>query len=85
MLVAIGLFLVWYILSFAGEEMVKSGTLKPLAGMWGSTLLLLPLALFLIRQARNDSPIFRKETYLRLWAMIRNRFVRSPKLPSAGA
>ena len=73
MLVAIGLFLVWYILSFMGEKLVTGGALSPLVGMWGATAILFPLALYLIRQAKNDSPVLRKESYSWLAGAVRKR------------
>lgn len=81
MLVSIVLFLIWYILTFVGEKMVTSGSLPPWLGMWGSTILLLPLALFIIRKARNDSPLFQKESYIRIWGSIRNRLGLRKALP----
>lgn len=82
MLVSIVLFLVWYILSFTGEKLITSNSLPPWLGMWGSTIILLPLALFIIRKARNDSPLFQKESYARIWAAIRSRFGRRKTLPT---
>ncbi len=82
MLVSIVLFLIWYILTFVGEKMVTSGSLPPWLGMWGSTILLLPLALFIIRKARNDSPLFQKESYLRIWTTIRSRLTAHKSLPA---
>ncbi len=79
MIAAISLFLIWYIISFAGERLATGGKVTPLLGMWGSTLLLLPLALFIIRKARNDSPLFQKEPYLRAWAAARRFFVPKSK------
>ncbi len=82
MLASIVLFLIWYILTFVGEKLVTSGSLPPWLGMWGSTILLTPLALFIIRKARNDSPLFQKESYLRIWNALRSRFVRRTSIPA---
>ena len=41
---ALIIFLFYYIVSMAGEEMVKSGTLPPALGMWLSTIILVPIA-----------------------------------------
>ena len=74
---AIIFFIIWYILSFSGEKLSTSGALMPVVGMWMSTILLLPLAFFLIGKARADSPVFTREWYARRWAAIR------PYLPFA--
>ena len=47
-LIALGVFLLYYSLSMLGEQLVKIGSLQPWAGMWLSTLTLLPMAAFLI-------------------------------------
>ncbi len=44
---AIGVFLSYYIISMVGEQMVKSGTLSPEIGMWLSTIILVPFAMLL--------------------------------------
>jgi lipopolysaccharide export system permease protein len=46
-LLAIGVFLSYYIISMVGEQMVKSGTLSPDIGMWLSTIILVPFAILL--------------------------------------
>lgn len=55
---AIGIFLAFYVLSMLGEQMVKSGQVSPVIGMWMSSLILLPLAVFLTRQAMRDASAF---------------------------
>ena len=46
-LLAIGVFLSYYIISMVGEQMVRSGTLGPDIGMWLSTIILVPFAMLL--------------------------------------
>ena len=41
---ALIVFLFYYIISMVGEEMVKSGTIPPAWGMWLSTIILVPIA-----------------------------------------
>lgn len=72
MVIAIIFFLVWYIISITGEKLSRSGALPAWEGMWISTVMLLPLALLLVRQARNDSRIFSKEWYVRVWRRFRS-------------
>jgi lipopolysaccharide export system permease protein len=70
--VAIGFFVIYFVISKTGEELAQSRVLTPFMGMWMSTAMLLPIALFMIRQARNDAPVFSKEWYLRRWNKIRD-------------
>lgn len=70
MIFAVGFFLVWYIITITGEKLSKTGALPAWIGMWMSTAMLLPIAFVLIRQARNDSQIFSKEWYGRIWRAV---------------
>lgn len=65
-LVAIILFLVYYIVTIFGERMIKSGAFEPLQGMWISTLLLFPMSVFLTYKAATDSSIMNIDAYV-LW------------------
>lgn len=64
--VAVVFFVFYHIMSITGEKLSTSGALPPYLGMWMSTAMLLPIAFFIIRAARNDSSIFTKDLYLRI-------------------
>jgi len=65
LVVAVTFFVIFHILNISGEKLAKSEAVQPWMGMWMSTIILLPLALWLIGKARNDSRIFTKEWYTR--------------------
>lgn len=52
---AILIFLGYYILSIVGEQMIRAGSLEPWLGMWMSTFILFPLACLLTSKASRDS------------------------------
>ena len=56
-------FLLYYILTISGENMVDSDIIEPWKGMWMSTILLIPLGLFLTLKAANDSALFDRDVY----------------------
>ena len=56
-----------------GEKYAKEDILTTFGGMWMATLVLLPLGLFLMYKALQDSQLFNKESYYRLF----KRFKRS--------
>lgn len=68
--VAIILFLIYYIVTIIGERMVKSGSLEPLFGMWMSSLLLFPMSIFLTYKAATDSSIMNIEAYTRWFTKL---------------
>lgn len=58
-------FLVWHISSIAGEKMVESGVLPAFMGMWMSSMILLPIAVFLTYKAAKDAALFDRDTYIK--------------------
>lgn len=56
---AIFVFLVYYILSIVGEQMVRSSTLSPVVGMWLSTAVLTPVAFLFTRLAMREVHVLR--------------------------
>jgi lipopolysaccharide export system permease protein len=64
--VAVSFFVVYHITSITGEKLSTSGALPPAVGMWMSTAMLLPIAVFIINAARNDSALFTKDKYMRI-------------------
>lgn len=62
-LIAVLYFVLFHVLNVTGEKLAKGMIIPPFAGMWLSTLVLLPLALFLTYKANNDSVVFRGEWY----------------------
>lgn len=61
--VSVFFFVLFYTLSIMGEKMAKEGVLSPFQGMWFSTVLLLPLAVFLVYKASLDSVLFNVDAY----------------------
>ena len=74
---ALGFFITFHILNITGEKLAKSASLPPWGGMWMSTFIMLPIAIWLIISARNDSQLFTKELYIRIWRSIK-RIVQKP-------
>ena len=61
--VSVLFFVVYYVISIAGEKMAKEGTWDAAFGMWFSSLILLPIAIYLTRIATNDSNLFNLDWY----------------------
>ena len=53
-----------------GENMVESEFIEPWKGMWMSSIFLAPLGIFLTYKAANDSALFDREAYKRIFASI---------------
>ncbi|MGB0915532.1 MAG: LptF/LptG family permease [Crocinitomicaceae bacterium] len=52
------LFMVYFVLITVGDNMAKADSVSPFVGMWFASLVLLPIAIWLMRAAANDAPIF---------------------------
>lgn len=61
--ISIAFFLCYHIISITGEKMAKEGVISVERGMWQSSLLLLPLGIFMVYKATHDSALFDMEAY----------------------
>ncbi len=68
--VSVLFFVFYYIISITGEKFVKDGALHPFVGMWISSFILLPIAIFLIYKSTNDSAIFNVDSYKQRWKKL---------------
>jgi lipopolysaccharide export system permease protein len=68
-------FLIYHISSITGEKMVETGKLSPFEGMWLSSLILLPIAVFLTYKAAKDAALFDWDVYVRITDRV-NAFFR---------
>jgi lipopolysaccharide export system permease protein len=66
LVISVLFFIIYYIISITGENFVEKGVLPATAGMWLSSLIFLPIGIFLTYKATNDSVILSSETYLRV-------------------
>ena len=71
------LFLVFHIISTTGEKMAKQGVMEPFFGMWLSSLVLLPLGIFLTYKALSDSSLLDFQSYTnsikRLFGLLKKK------------
>ena len=68
------LFMVYFVLITIGESLATSGSLSPFTGMWFSSFVLAPIAMYLMYAAANDRPVISKEFIYRI-----NPFKRKKK------
>ncbi|MCD8072183.1 MAG: LptF/LptG family permease [Alistipes sp.] len=73
--VSVLFFVIYYIISITGEKLAREGTWSAVGGMWLSSFILLPIAIFLVYKATNDSNLFNAEWYINLFKKIKNFFL----------
>ncbi|HNP22354.1 MAG TPA: LptF/LptG family permease [Panacibacter sp.] len=63
---AIAFFVLFNMLNTFGEKFAKQGVTSVFTGMWLSSIVLMPIGIFLTYKAMKDSQLFNKEFYYRL-------------------
>lgn len=65
------IFMVYFILITIGDGLANSGSISPFLGMWFSSMALAPIAIWLMYSAANDSPVFSKDAWKKLFRLKR--------------
>lgn len=73
---AVAFFVIFNIFFMTGEKMARKDVMATWSGMWLSNIVLMPIAIFLIVKAMNDSNLFNKEFYVRIFNRIKKFFTR---------
>jgi lipopolysaccharide export system permease protein len=79
-LVSIIFFIIFYLLSNQGEKWARQDAMSPLLGIWAADLILLPIGLFFLRQARLDARLFDSDYYNIAWDKLKNRLNRKKNI-----
>lgn len=85
--VSVLFFVVYYIITITGEKFVKDGQWSPFWGIWISSFILFPIAIFLTYKSTNDSALFNPDAYkkrlepvIALYRRIRGHFKKNKNL-----
>ena len=62
--ISVILFIIYYIIDNMGKKMATEGIWDVWFGMWFSSIVLLPLGIFLTYKAANDSELFNSENWI---------------------
>jgi lipopolysaccharide export system permease protein len=81
--ISIILFIVYHVVTITLEKMVLESKMQPLAGMWASQCIFLPIGLWLSFKAANDSPLFDASAYPRLFGWLNSLFARKKNAPAS--
>lgn len=73
LVIAVVFFLIFHLLNIFGEKFVKEGILDPILGIWLASYVLVPVGVFLVYKATNDSQLLNYEAYF--------KFIKKIKLP----
>ena len=77
--VAVIIFIFYYIVNSLGYNLAYGGTIPPWLGMWFSTAVLAPIGAFFTIKSNNDSVVFNMDAYTqffrRLWGIRTKRHI----------
>ncbi len=79
-LVSIFFFIIFYLLSNQGEKWARQDAMSVWLGIWAADLILLPIGLFFLRQARIDARLFDADYYSIAWDKLKNWLKPEKKL-----
>lgn len=68
---AVIFFVIFNIFFMVGEKMARKDVMATWSGMWLSNIVLIPIAAFLIVKALNDSQLFNKDYYNKIFRLIK--------------
>ena len=70
LVISVILFIVYYIIDNGGYKMARDGRLDVWQGIWLSSMVLLPLGIFLTYKAVNDSALFNFDVWRNRWRRL---------------
>lgn len=74
LLAALGFFVVYFIMTSTGKKLAEQNAVEPWYGLWLATMVLFPIAIFILFKARNDSKLFSRESYTHFLNKFKNVF-----------
>ena len=81
-LVSVIFFVIYYVIILFGEKTARDGILPAYIGMWISTFILFPIAIYLTYKAATDSNLMSGDWYYNQWIKVRewwNKHIASKK------
>ncbi len=79
-IISIVFFILYYVMSITGKKWAEEGLVTPFLGIWGFSLVLLPVGLFFLRQAKNDARILESDFYAVIVEKLRARFFKKSRI-----
>lgn len=76
LVISVLLFVAYHVISFTGEKSVRSAVTDPWKGMWMSTMIFLPIGIFLAYKATTDSDLMDAESYKLFFRKIKKKFLK---------
>jgi lipopolysaccharide export system permease protein len=69
-IISVMFFIIYYVISIGGEKYAKGGSISVEVGVWAANVILLPIGLLFLRQAKNDARLFEADFYKVLFSRV---------------
>lgn len=86
-LISLSFFILFYVISMICEKWTRTDVMNPVLAAWMANIILLPIGLFFMKQAKNDARLFEMDFYnvvfLKLKAYffsIKSKFIKTKSL-----
>lgn len=79
MVVSIIMFILYYVINMIGIKMGREGIVSEWIGAWLASMILLPVGIFVLNRAANESAIFDKDRYQKMIEKIKKYFTKRQK------
>lgn len=76
-LISIVFFIVYYVISIITEKWARDGYVNVYLAMWITNLIYLPIGIFFLRQAKNDSRLLETDNFAVLYDRLKRKFNKS--------
>lgn len=70
-IISVTFFIIYYVLSILGEKWGREGVWPVPVGMWAANVILLPVGIFFLIQARNDSSLLEVDFWRKIMARVK--------------
>lgn len=74
LVLAVFIFIIYYIILTSGQKAAIQGSMDPLVGMWLANIIVLPIGLFLTAKATSDSPVLDPDYWNKLYNKFKSVF-----------
>ena len=75
-IISVLFFIIYYVISIGGEKYAKSGSVSVIVGVWTANMVLVPIGLLFLRQAKNDARLFEADFYKVMLSRLKNWFFK---------
>lgn len=77
LVITVAFFAFYFVISIIGEKMAKTSDIVVWFGMWLSTIILVPICMFLTYKATMDSAMMSPDAYANFWKKITHIFKKN--------